>query len=109
MLPNGHARVHGVRRLSTGDRLLRGGAVNHFRARSPVVATDAVADWLSIHLRMRRASAVRVRVPNEFRNTMMTGRSSIVVSMTRHWPASLVKPVFCTRMSQSDLPTSRLV
>jgi hypothetical protein len=48
----------------------------------------------SIHLRMRRASAVRVSFPNELSNTRLTARSPIMACITRHSPASLVKPVF---------------
>ncbi len=65
--------------------------------------------WASIHWRMRLASATRVYLPNEFSSTMTTGRSSIWACITRHWPASLMKPVFCTVMSQAGLRTSEFV
>jgi cell division transport system permease protein len=41
----------------------------------------------SIHLRMRRASATRERLPKEFSSTITTVRSSITVCITRQRPA----------------------
>ena len=65
--------------------------VGYFAVAAPALAlATPVSVCASIHRRMRLASAMRVYLPNELRNTMTTGRSSITASITRHCPASLV-------------------
>ncbi|CFU94991.1 Uncharacterised protein [Bordetella pertussis] len=59
--------------------------------------------------RMRTASPMRDSLPCESSSTMAMSRPLMRASMTRHSPASLMKPVFETLMSQSGLRTSRLV
>ena len=57
--------------------------------RQVLVAAEAscVTSVASIHLRTRRASATRVRLPKELSSTITTVRSSITVCITRHRPA----------------------
>ncbi len=66
--------------------------------------------WLAVtHLRMRSASAMREYLPAESSSTMISLRPAICACITRHWPASLMKPVFCRPMSQVGLATRRSV
>ena len=75
------------------DTYICGRGCPYFAAVAPALAMVGSL-CASIHFRMRRASAVRVSLPKEFSNTMMTGRSPTMACITRHSPASLVKPVF---------------
>src|SRR5574340_266974 len=68
-----------------------------------------LADALSTHLRMRLASAMRVRRPTESSSTMIIGLLASQACITRHLPDSLMKPVLDRPISQFELRTSWLV
>src|SRR3569832_1198235 len=53
----------------------------------------------SSHLRILPASAIRDSLPFESRNTITTGRPSILACITRQRPASEIYPVFCKPIS----------
>ena len=88
----GTARRRGGARLAGGVDLggappARHRAARLRRAQLVVARVSRVSSVASIHLRMRRASATRVRLPKELSSTMTMVRSSITVCITRQRPA----------------------